>query len=128
MRINEKEIEAVEKLAPFERYNYLIKRIANLEVMFSLKKGDEWAIAEVEDNLLFSLWSAKEFALLNATDAWTGFTTVEINFEMFEGEIIPLIKERNYLLNCFPTNGRSGFIVDIDEFLRDLKEELENYE
>ena len=128
VKITEKEIEHVSKLEPFERYRYLIKRVADSELMFSLKKEDQWAIAQVDDCKLFSIWSSKEFALLNATDLWNGYSPVEIDFDMFEDEIMPFLKENNYLMNTFSMSGKSGFVVEVDEFIRDLKEELRNYE
>ncbi|MCH4828206.1 MULTISPECIES: hypothetical protein [Flavobacterium] len=44
-----------------------------------------------------------------------------------EDEIFDLIASKNYLIDVFPVNGKSGFVVDLDEFARDLSEELKNY-
>jgi hypothetical protein len=128
MRVTEKEIESVSKLAPFERYKYFIKKVANSEKMCALQKEDEWAIAEVDNYKLFSLWSAEEIASLNATGIWEGYDSVEISFDMFEEQVVPVIRQNDYLLNIFSVNGKVGFVVDVDEFIRDLKEELKNYE
>ena len=128
MHITEKEIESVNKLEPLARYKYLIKRIASFQRMYSLKKDDEWAIAEIEGYKVFSIWSAKEFALLNTTGNWQDYQSTEIDFGLFEEEIVPLIRENNYLLNVFSVKNKSGFVVDIDEFLNDLSIELKNYE
>jgi len=36
--------------------------------------------------------------------------------------------ENNYLINVFPMNNKTGFVVSLEEFERDLSEELKNYE
>ena len=38
-----------------------------------------------------------------------------------------IIRENDFLINVFPTN-KTGFVVTLDEFIRDLKDELKNYE
>ncbi|GEP98234.1 DUF2750 domain-containing protein [Chitinophaga cymbidii] len=128
MRITEKEIENVLKLDPFERYKYLIKRVADTQVMYALKLGSEWAIADIDENKVFSIWSAREFALLNATGVWETYDAVEINLDFFEKAIMPLLESNGFLLNVFSINNRSGFVVELDEFIRDLNDELRNYE
>ena len=115
-------------MEPFDRYQYFIKRVADFEVMYSLKNGDEWAIAELEDNKVFSLWSAEVFAKKNAVGEWSNFEPIEIDFDLFEDEIVPFITENNFLLNVFSVNGKSGFVVELEEFMRDLKEEIKKYE
>ena len=44
-----------------------------------------------------------------------------------KAEIIYLISNENYLLNVFPVGLKTGFIVDLEEFIRDLKYELDKY-
>lgn len=39
-----------------------------------------------------------------------------------------IINTENYLINVFPVNGRSGFVVSLEEFDRDLQEELDKIE
>jgi hypothetical protein len=128
MRVTEKEMENVIRLKPFDRYMYFIKRIADAELIYSLKDDDGWAIAEVGDYKLFSVWSAKEFALLSKTDEWLDYNPTEISLQEFEENIIPLIVEKKYLINVFSVNSKTGFIVELGEFLRDLEEELKKYE
>jgi hypothetical protein len=129
MKVTEKEVESVSKLEPFKRYQYFIKRVADSEVMYSLQSiVGNWALSEVDGNLLFSLWSAKEFAIQHLVDEWKEYKIKEISFDAFEDELKSLVKDEKYLLNIFPTGQKTGFIVTLDEFVRDLSEELKKYE
>jgi hypothetical protein len=128
MKITDKEIEATSKLEPAKRYQYFIKRVADTEKMYSLVDGEgDWAIADVEDKSLFSVWSAPEFAQACALDEWKEFSVKEFTIEDFEDEIIDEIDRNGYLINVFSVKGKSGFIVDFNEFARDLSEEMKKY-
>lgn len=128
MKINDKEFEAVLKLKPFDRYQYFIKRVADSELMYTVvDDSDNWAIADVEGTNVLSIWPAREYALENLFDEWKDFTVKEFTLEYFEDEIIDRIEENNYLLNVFSIKGKSGFVVDINEFARDLSDEMGKY-
>jgi len=128
IKITEKEKEAVSSLPPFERYKYFIKRVADTELMYSLKSLEgNWAISEVETSKLFPLWSAKEFAEQCLVSGWAGFEVEEIDMDVFEDELLDFIHSQGYLLNVFPVGASTGFVVDINEFAKDLSEEMKNY-
>lgn len=124
----EKEIESVIALSAFERYQYLLKHAAEAEEFYSLKKGDEWALADLEENVLFSLWPAEAFAAREANGAWDGYVATAISLEEFENKLLPIITKAGCLFNMFSVDGKFGFVVDQEEFLRDLGEELEKHE
>jgi len=126
--LRKREIENVLVLSPFERYKYFIKRVADEEEMWSLENEEgELAIAELNDKLVISFWSSKEFAEMCVEGNWKNFKPIKIDLSYFEAEVIPAIMDNGYLLNIFSKYNKSGFIVSIDEFLRDLNEELEKY-
>jgi len=128
MKINKQEIESVSKLPVFERYKYFIKRVADFEIMYTLVDDDDnLAISEVEDKRLVSFWSASEFASICAIKEWQDYKIKEISLEEFEEEYIDTIAENDYLINIFSTAETTGFIVDINEFARDLNEEMKKY-
>jgi len=128
MKITGKEIEAVSALAPYERYKYFIKRVADTELIYSLKSPDgNWAISEVEASKLFPLWSAKEFAEQSKASGWLGFQVEEITLETFEDELLEFVHLHGYLLDVFAVRQNTGFVVDIVEFAKDLSEEMKNY-
>lgn len=127
--MHQKEIENILNLGSFERYKYFIKKIADFEVLYSLKSSQgNFAISETDNQFMLPLWSHKEFAKLNLNSGWENFEIYEISLEELEADIFPFILENNYLINVFPHNHKTGFVVNLEEFKRDLEEELENYQ
>lgn len=126
--MNTKEIEAVSALQPFERYKYFIKKIADSELVYTLVDTNNMYVTSMVDNQeLFPMWSSKQFTNLCKTNGWESFVIKELNFDDLENEIFDIIANSNYLINVFPVYDRTGFVVNLDEFANDLKEELENY-
>ena len=113
----------------FKRYQYSLKKIADNEVLFTLinKKG-EYAFSEIEGSELIPIWSSPDFAAKCISVLWQEYEPKEISLDAFENELAELIIENEYLLDVFPANDKTGFIVSLDEFMRDLNEELEQYE
>ncbi len=128
MNLKTQEIERVIKLEPFERYKYSLKRIADNETLYTIKRDNETiAISDLDDEKLIPFWSAKKFAELNITDEWNEFYVEEISLDDFENEMVDFINENNFLMNIFPINNKTGFVVSLDEFIRDLNIELERF-
>jgi hypothetical protein len=128
MKITNKEIEAVSQLEAFQRYEYFIKRVADSERMYTLVDDNgNLAIADVESSAVLSVWSASEFAENNAVDEWGSFSVKEITVEEFEEDIIDMIEKNNWLINVFSIKGKSGFVVNINEFAKDLSAEMQKY-
>jgi hypothetical protein len=126
--LSAKEIEAVTSLDAIKRFQYLIKRVADSEKLYSLKSLEgNWAVSTIDNKTLFPIWSATEFAENCATDGWEGFDVTEISLTQFQDNIIDFISDEAFLLNVFPVGRTTGFVVDLDEFVRDLKEELDKY-
>ncbi len=122
------EIENVSVLEPMNRYRYFIKKIADYEELWVLENGNgDAAIAEVDNHVLIPFWSASEFTESCRKDEWAEYQPAKLSLEEMEKKLFPLIREKNYLIDVFPVGDRSGFVVTIDEFVRDLCEELENY-
>jgi len=128
MKITNKEIEAVSQLEAFQRYEYFIKRVADSEKMYTLvDENGYFAIADIENTAVLSVWSASDFAKGNAIDEWGSFSVKEITIEEFEEDIIDIIEKNNWLINVFSIKGKSGFIVDLNEFAKDLSTEMQKY-
>lgn len=124
-----KQIENVCNLKPFERYRYFMGKIADFEVLYSLKsKSGNYAISEAENLYMFPMWPQREFAQLNLDNGWEHFEIIEISLDKLEKEILPFISDNNYRINVFPLNNKTGFVVNIEEFKRDLEIELEDYQ
>ena len=128
MNLRTQEIESVIKLEPFERYKYSLKRRADNETLYTIKRDNETiAISDLDDEKLIPFWSAKQFAELNITDEWNEFYVEEISLDDFENEMVDFINENNFLMNIFPINNKTGFVVSLDEFISDLNIELERF-
>ncbi|MEM9889095.1 MAG: DUF2750 domain-containing protein [Bacteroidota bacterium] len=129
MKVSMKEIENVSKLKPFERYRYFIKKVADFEEVWTIKdQNDDFALSDIEEYTLVSLWSAEEFIQSNLNEGWKDCVPIKMDLEMLQNELYYVLVKNNYLVNVFPVNGRSGFVVSIEEFIRDLNLELEDYE
>jgi hypothetical protein len=127
--IASKEIESVIRLDAFQRYLYFMKRVAdNAMIYYLVDESGNLGVFSFEDKTIFSIWSAKEYADLNKTEKWTAYLTREVNINEFYSNIIPIVKSSNYLLSVFAVNNKAGFIVDSEEFVRDLDGYLADYE
>ncbi len=127
--VNQKEVEDVSALQPFDRYTYFIKKIADYEEFWLLK--DEYgtlALSEVEGNTLLSFWSAKEFTTSCLNNEWKEYKAINVSLAEFEIDLLPFLNEKEILIDVFPVNNRAGFVVTAEEFVRDFNIELDNYE
>lgn len=129
MKINLKEIESVVSLEPFKRYQYFIKKVADNELMYTLEdKNNNIATSKIGENILLPLWTAIEFAELCKVNGWDDYIIKPITLKYFENEFIDFISNESYLLNIFPVYDKSGFVVKLEEFTRDLSYELKKYD
>lgn len=126
--MNQKEYDNVINLKPFERYKYFIKKVADFEELWTIINfNGDYALSDVEDNVMISFWPKSEFIKSNLTNGWEDCKPKRLTLDDLENEIFDLIDSNNFLINIFPVNGKSGFIVDLNEFARDLSDELKNY-
>jgi len=124
-----KEFENIISLEPIERYNYFIKKIADSEKLYTLlDENGDYITSEIDGNMLFPLWSAVNFAETCKTQGWQNYLIKELDLDDFKNETMKIIAESNFLINVFPIYERTGFVVNLDEFNRDLNEELEKIE
>ena len=126
MNINE--INTVIALNPQDRYKYFIKRVADNEIFFTLTTHDGgYALSELDGQKLFPMWSAKDYAELCKINGWEDYLIKQFDLDDLENEIIDFIADENCLINVFPVSDRTGFVVSLQEFSRDLGDELSNY-
>lgn len=128
MKLNQTEIDKVILLDPIKRYNYFLKKIADNELLYTLinEKGN-YVVSVIDNIFILPLWSSPDFASLCQIKGWDNYTIREITLEEFEDNVVNHIEENKYLLNVFPVYDKTGFVLDLEEFIRDLNEELENY-
>jgi Protein of unknown function (DUF2750) len=129
MKITEKELEHVSALEPYERYKYTIKRSVDNELFYSLKSKDgDWALSTVKERDLFPIWPFPEYAKSALVDGWANSDIVEVTLLTFQDELIQLIREAEFLINVFPIGANTGFVVTLDEFIRDIGDEMTLYQ
>ncbi|WP_419868696.1 DUF2750 domain-containing protein [Chryseobacterium sp. CT-SW4] len=127
--VNRNRLENILKLEPLKRYQYFIKYVADWEVFYTLTdKNGNYILSELEGQKLFPVWSAEEFVKLCMISGWEGTSIKKMNLDDLENEIIDFVANSDYLFNVFPVHDKTGFVVNLDEFSRDLSEELKNYE
>jgi uncharacterized protein DUF2750 len=123
MKLTKEEVERVLKLDSFTRYKYFMKRVIDDGAMYSLRKAADWAISDLKSYKVFSLWSAEAYTEEILKNDWDQYIPFKIDFNFFQDEIIPFIKKNNFLVNVFCVNDKPGFLVELDEFIRDLIDE-----
>ncbi|MDR4954651.1 DUF2750 domain-containing protein [Chryseobacterium sp. ES2] len=126
--MNQKEIESVIALEPKERYKYFIKKVADSEFFYTLidATGD-YVVSKIDEEELFPLWSSQEYAELCKVNGWENCEVKKLDLDDLEDEIIDFIADHGCLINVFPIFDRTGFVVDLTEFSKDLSDELKNY-
>lgn len=87
----------------------------------------EYALSEVETNILLLVWSAKEFIHSCQQGIWENYIPVCLTIDDLNKVLLPLINKKEYLIDVFPVNSKAGFIVAVNELVRDLNIELSNY-
>lgn len=129
MRSNKREIESVSKLQPFERYRYFMKKVADFEELWVVVDNNgNIGLSNLDNKTLVPMWPKKAYIESCLIGNWKNHKPLKITLDDFEETIISVISENNYLINIFPLDNKTGFVVNLDEFIRDLNEELEWYE
>jgi len=129
MVLSEKEIESVSSMEAFKRYQYLIKRIADSEKVYTLQDGyGNEALSILNESKLVPIWSAEEYAAKSTVGAWANFHIVEVYLDDFLEMIIEESEIQDFLLNTFPVDDGTGFLVRPSMFARDIQNELTQYE
>ncbi|MFN8361261.1 MAG: DUF2750 domain-containing protein [Candidatus Kapaibacterium sp.] len=125
---NPKEIETVVTLSPFDRYKYFIKKVADWESLYTLMSIDgDIAVSSIEEKVMVPFWPTEQYARLCLNDHWENYVVTEVSLPEFEENYLDFITTNNFLINVFPVNHKTGFVVDLEELTRDLNDELDNY-
>lgn len=127
MKISEKQIEAILALPNDKKFKHFIKTIVAWEQVWGLYEGG-WALAATSDNQpVFPLWPAKEYASLCACKEWSGYEPKFISLNEFTEELLPQLRKDGVLPGVFYTPNGQGVTPPIDELLKAIEAELERY-
>jgi len=126
--INGKEFENVVHLAPKERYEYFIKKVADWEEIWSLWK-DGWVLmGDKEEGEHVPVWPHPVFAEAYAHGEWLGYKPRKIELEDWLNKWIPGMEKDKRMVAVFPTTEGQTTTVSPVQLKSDLEEELTKYE
>ena len=131
-------IDHINKATAENRRTHAIKMIADWEELFILQNAaGEIAYGTVDDYLVLPLWPAKVFADQNSQGNWQSFTSMKYEvhdfFDLIEkeeenGEFVTVEdQEFVFLISVHPVGDKSGFILAVEEYMRDILYELRKY-
>ena len=66
--MNNSRIKNIVNLSAAERYGYFIRKVSDFEEVWGLKDKEGWALMGNNEQVLFPVWSEKEFAELCKTE------------------------------------------------------------
>lgn len=109
------------------RYTHFLKTIAETGDLWTVIDNDgSFALFEVNNTTVFSVWPNEGSIESNLTPDWQDYIPFRVNLDELEETILPLIRQNNYLINVFPVDARIGYIVSMNDFVKDLNNALEN--
>lgn len=127
--LRDEEIQSVIGLDGPERYRYCIKKIADSEMLWSLKDDKGWALfGDDAGHQLFPIWPHEKYASLCVDSDWAGYRPNPIALDSWLKRWLPGLKDENKLLAVFPTPQGRGIAVEPARLEMDLREELKWYE
>jgi len=131
MKVSKQELEAVTALSPEKRYNYFVKRICDWEQVWTLYEDDYIVLNEAKnDKLYILLFPFKDFAEHYATNTREMKGVSYKSFELCEFlETIVKKLQMNKVNHAliFPVADGYGLNVSMEDMVKDIQTELENY-
>lgn len=126
--VSETELKNVSKLEAFDRYKYFLKKVVDFEELWMIK-GEQrgFVLSDIDNQTLITLWSDEEYVKQCLIDDWSTYEPIKYSMHEFYELIMPIIRKHSYLIEVFPIPNKTGFIVDLDEFLRDAEDEEDDY-
>ena len=131
MKVSKQELEAVTALSPEKRYNYFVKRICDWEQVWTLYEDDYIVLNEAKNGKLYILlFPFKDFAEHYATNTREMNGVSYKSFELCEFlETIVKKLQMNKVNHAliFPVADGYGLNVSMEDMVKDIQTELENY-
>jgi len=122
-----KEMQAVINLPAPQRYRHFIKWVVGWKKMWGLY-ADGWAMSGTDDGKqVMPLWPEREYAERCIGAEWVGFQPRAITLENALLKMIPQLREQGIAPGVFFTPEHGSIQVTLDEFEKDLREELNRY-
>lgn len=130
MSITKQGILAILSLSPEQRYEYLVKKVADFETLWALFSEEEGFALNIEkDGRQYLLvWPCKAFSDLWISGEFRYFSSREIAVSEFIDKMIPQLIENDIDILCFPPKDGWGLKVKCSQLKNDLIEEMKQYE
>lgn len=114
-------------LSPADRYHYFIKAVAySGEIWTVIDTDGNFTLEEIDNNTFISLWTDESFIESNLTPDWKNCIPYKLDMDALENVVIPMLRQNNYLINVFPLESRTGYIVTLADFIKDLNNALQD--
>ena len=125
---NDREIESVLRLPASERYKYFVKKAADTEHVWSLRKDVGWVTsADDTGRISVPVWPHAKFAAACANEDWAECEPQSIELDAWLARWLPGMHRDGRLAAVFPTPTNQAVNVAPDRLKRDLEAELELY-
>ena len=102
-----------------------IRKVSDFEEVWGLKDKEGWALMGNNEQVLFPVWSEKEFAELCK---WDNYQPNSIPLDDFIEKLLPKLEKDNVMLAVFPLSKGKGIIRTVQEIIADIERECEQYE
>ena len=112
-----------------ERYNYMIRKVADFEEVWLIRNSDGLIQTVLLENEIESVpvWPEKEFAEQMLVNKWRNCSTQFMDIYEFMDWLDQLSVD-NLLIAAFPLPNLDSIKIDPLEFKKHLKEECSQYE
>ena len=127
--INDQQFAAVTALSADERYSYFIRRVADFEELWTLRR-EEGFVLYGDDNghELVPVWPHRRFAEACADSAWDETAAFKIDLDRWLAAWTPGLEVDGRLVTVFPLPNYKGIVVSSEKLAADLTAECEQYE
>lgn len=130
LEISDKEFAAVSRLDPIARYRHFLKRVADWREVWGLYEDGWMSLHDDEQRLLLPLWPARRYAEAYRADDWGQRAEARaIPLDELLEDWLPGLKKDGRGIAVFPVvPAKESIHPSLDDFERDLREELRQYE
>lgn len=122
-----KKLNQVFSLNPKERYGYLIKKVADFELIYTVidSNGDYGYLAFDDENII-PFWPERLFVQEFIEGDWNNFTILELSVYDFM-DLLKTFKSNSVKVAGFPNKNFNSIVVEAEEILNHLIFELDQY-
>lgn len=127
MKAHYEKLKNILALAPQERYEYFIRKVADFGTVWGLYDGG-WATADSKKTVAIPFWPEEDFAKLCANAEWEGFEPKSILLGDFIERWLLGMERDKRICQIFPIPNQQGSLVPPQDLLFAVKKELQQYE